>query len=221
MTLPDLLGARLRTDPSSPLVTYYDDATGERTELSAVTFDNWVAKTANLLVDGLGLGPGDGAAVALPLHWQSLAVVAGCWAAGVTVRFDGPAEVGFAAEGGQRPDAGDVVVLSLRPLGVGLREPDASVTDFAAEVRAYGDRFSGPGPAGGDEALPGIAHDALAGAEGSAARTLLAPEGDPLLDEDWLRRAYVAPLAGGGSVVLCRHAHRALLERRRETERAV
>lgn len=221
MTLPDLLAARLRTDPAAPLVTLYDDATGERTELSAVTFDNWVAKTANLLVDGLGLGRGDGAAVVLPLHWQSLAVVAGCWAAGLTVRFDGPAEVGFAAEDGPRPDAADVVVLSLRPLGGGLRTPDAAVTDYAAEVRAYGDRFAGIGPAGPDEALPGVSHAELAGAAGSAARTLLAPEGDPLLDEGWLRRAYVEPLAGGGSVVLCRHADADLLARRRATEHAV
>ncbi|NDU76176.1 TIGR03089 family protein, partial [Actinomadura sp. DSM 109109] len=40
-------------DPSRPLVTFYDDAAGERVELSARTFDNWVAKTANFLVDGL------------------------------------------------------------------------------------------------------------------------------------------------------------------------
>src|SRR5690606_31992912 len=31
-----------------PLITFYDDATGERIELSGVTTANWVAKTANL-----------------------------------------------------------------------------------------------------------------------------------------------------------------------------
>lgn len=221
MTVPGLLTARVRADPSSPLVTFYDDASGERTELSAVTFDNWVAKTANLLVDGLGAGPGDGAILALPLHWQSLVVAAGCWAAGLTVRFDGAAELGVAAEGGPRPDADDVVVLSLRPLGAGLLAPDAAVTDYAAEVRAYGDRFTGPPPGGSDEALPGVAHAELAGVGGSAQRILLAPDGDPPLDGDWLRRAYVEPLAGGGSVVLCRHADPGLLVRRCETERAV
>ena len=54
--------ARSRRDPTRPLLTWYDDATGERTELSGATLANWVAKTANLLVDGLGLGPGDRAA---------------------------------------------------------------------------------------------------------------------------------------------------------------
>lgn len=60
----ELLHAYLRggtpsVDPAAPLVTFYDDATGERVELSARTFDNWVAKTANLLQDELNAGPGD------------------------------------------------------------------------------------------------------------------------------------------------------------------
>ena len=42
----------IATDPTRPLLTFYDDATGERTELSGATLANWVAKTANLLVDG-------------------------------------------------------------------------------------------------------------------------------------------------------------------------
>src|ERR687898_246333 len=59
MTTPyDLLLAELRRDRSRPLITYYDDGTGERVELSVATFDNWVAKTAGLLRDGLGVQPG-------------------------------------------------------------------------------------------------------------------------------------------------------------------
>ncbi|HEX7353796.1 MAG TPA: TIGR03089 family protein [Mycobacteriales bacterium] len=220
-TAPALLAARLRADPATPLVTYYDDATGERTELSAATFDNWVAKTANLLVDGIGTGRGDRAVVALPLHWQALVVVAGCWAAGLTVAFEGPGEVGFAAGGDPRPDADDTVVLSLRPLGAGLTTPEPDVTDYAVEVRAYGDRFTGAGPTADDEALPGVSHRTLSAGAGSDARVLLAPAGDPPLDAGWLRRAYLDPLAGRGSVVLCRHLDRALLARRLASERAV
>ncbi|MGH3744033.1 MAG: TIGR03089 family protein, partial [Mycobacteriales bacterium] len=118
--MPALLADRVRTDGAGPLVTFYDDATGERTELSAITFDNWVAKTANLLVDGLSLGPGDDAVLALPVHWQSLVVAAGCWAAGLTVGFEGPADVAFTAEGQPPVAADEAVVLSLRPLGAGL-----------------------------------------------------------------------------------------------------
>ena len=37
-TFPDLLARRLATPPGQPLVTFYDDTTGERTELSVTTY---------------------------------------------------------------------------------------------------------------------------------------------------------------------------------------
>ena len=52
-TFPSALAALLRSDPSRPLVTFYDDATGERIELSVTTYANWVAKTAGLAADEL------------------------------------------------------------------------------------------------------------------------------------------------------------------------
>ena len=61
-TAATLLATALRDDPARPLLTFHDDATGERTELSVATFANWVAKTANLLADDLGAGPGRPAA---------------------------------------------------------------------------------------------------------------------------------------------------------------
>src|SRR5215475_9540709 len=78
-----LLSGAIAADPTRPQLTYYDDGTGERTELSGATLDNWVAKTANLLIDGLGLGPGDTAAVLLPPHWQTAVIVLGASAAGL------------------------------------------------------------------------------------------------------------------------------------------
>lgn len=80
-----MLAAATAPDPARPLLTWYDDATGERTELSGTTLRNWVAKTGNLLVDELALGPGDTAGVLLPPHWQTAAVLLGCWSAGLTV----------------------------------------------------------------------------------------------------------------------------------------
>jgi acyl-CoA synthetase (AMP-forming)/AMP-acid ligase II len=62
-------------DGTRPLLTFYDDATGERTELSAAALGSWAAKTANLLLDGCGLRAGDRAAVLLPAHWQTAAVL--------------------------------------------------------------------------------------------------------------------------------------------------
>ena len=69
MTLTDaLLDPLLKADPMGPRITYYDDATGERIELSTATLANWAAKTANLLRDELGAGPGTRVAVLLPPH---------------------------------------------------------------------------------------------------------------------------------------------------------
>ena len=95
----DLLRRELAAEPSRPLVTFYDDATGERVELSVKTFDNWVAKTANLLVDGLGVDAGARVALALPLHWQTAVWLYACWAAGLTALPVDDGEIRWVAEG--------------------------------------------------------------------------------------------------------------------------
>ncbi len=46
-TFSDVLTRQLRADSGRPLVTFYDDATGERVELSVTTYANWVAKAAS------------------------------------------------------------------------------------------------------------------------------------------------------------------------------
>ena len=56
LTVIAAFAAVMASDASRPLLTYFDDATGERTELSAATLGNWIAKTANLVTDGAGLG---------------------------------------------------------------------------------------------------------------------------------------------------------------------
>jgi uncharacterized protein (TIGR03089 family) len=68
-----------------PFLTWYDDAHDQRVELSYKTFDNWIAKTANLLVEELGAGPGDRVAAVLADHWQTVVVLAACWRAGAGV----------------------------------------------------------------------------------------------------------------------------------------
>ena len=56
----------MASDPAGPRITYYDDATGERIELSTATLVNWAAKTGNLLRDEMGAGPDTRVAVLLP-----------------------------------------------------------------------------------------------------------------------------------------------------------
>ena len=84
----------MAADPAGPRITYYDDATGERIELSTATLANWAAKTGNLLRDELGAGPASRIAVLLPAHWQTAAVLFGIWWIGAEVVLD----VGWSAD---------------------------------------------------------------------------------------------------------------------------
>ncbi|MEV4808614.1 TIGR03089 family protein [Micromonospora avicenniae] len=192
-------------DPTRPLLTWYDDASGERTELSGATLANWVAKTANLLVDAAAVGPGDTAAVLLPPHWQTAAVLLGCWSAGLTVtEAPGPVDVLFAAldrvtEADAWP-ADERYALALDPFALPLREVPAGFADYVVEVRGHGDHFSSHGPGGGADA------ELLGRARARATEFGLVGGDRVLIDAarhpepvDWL----LAPLTVGASVVLC------------------
>jgi uncharacterized protein (TIGR03089 family) len=237
------LAARLRADSASPMVTFYDDATGERVELSATTLDNWVAKTANLLVDTLGLVPGDRVGVDLPTHWLAVVILLAAWSAGmdVLVATDGDEKADqddeladeladevagdiravFAAEarlgGALALGADEVVALSLRPLGARMAHPVAGVLDFAAEVPTHGDRFVAPRPPAGQTDLLARAA-AAASAGGVRATDRLLATGGPASAEGLLAGVLV-PLLSGASVVLCRNLDTAVLPRRIEQER--
>jgi uncharacterized protein (TIGR03089 family) len=218
-----LLQAAVAADATRPLLTYYDDGTGERTELSGATLANWVAKTANLLVDGQGLGPGDRALVLLPPHWQTAAVLLGCWSAGLSVILTCPpggdggpaADIAFvaAARTGE-VTVGDRYALGLHPLGLPLPEVPPGYQDFSVEVRGFGDRFGGVRVR--DQAA--LCADAArrAGELGIVPgdRVLIdaATHPDPV---DWL----LAPLAARASTVLCGHLDRTRLPGRVDAER--
>ncbi|MET8910918.1 TIGR03089 family protein [Micromonospora sp. NPDC004551] len=211
----------IATDPARPLLTWYDDATGERTELSGATLANWVAKTANLLVDEVALAPGDTAAVLLPPHWQTAAVLLGCWSAKLTLAgAPGHVDVLFATAGradeaGDWP-AGERYALALDPFALPMREVPAGFADFVPAVRGHGDHFT-PYPGGGEE-------DAalLARAEARATELCLAP-GDRLLVDvtrhpdpvDWL----LAPLTAGATLVACANLDPGRLDARTATEK--
>ena len=68
-TFAAVLARLLRGDAGRPLVTFYDHATGERTELSVTTYANWVAKTASLLAEEHDLERGQAIRIDLPTHW--------------------------------------------------------------------------------------------------------------------------------------------------------
>ncbi|MEV0156692.1 TIGR03089 family protein [Micromonospora sp. NPDC050686] len=206
-------------DPTRPLLTWYDDATGERTELSGATLGNWVAKTANLLVDEAGCAPGDPVGVLLPPHWQTAAVLLGCWSAKLTV-VDAPAPVDVLFTAVDRVDeaaewpAGERYALALDPFALPMRQVPAGCTDFVSAVRGHGDHFT-PYPAGGeaDAALLARAESRAAGIEpGDRLLVDVAAYPDPV---DWL----LAPLAARASIVACGNLDHSRLPARTETEK--
>src|SRR5690606_29906219 len=70
-----------------PLLTWVDDVTGERVDLSASELWRKAAQTTHLLRGECGLRAGDRLAALLPPHWQTAAVLLGAWFAGITVSY--------------------------------------------------------------------------------------------------------------------------------------
>ncbi|WP_407685574.1 TIGR03089 family protein [Mycobacterium sp. HUMS_1102779] len=224
-----ILEPMLRTDPVGPRITYYDDATGERIELSAATLANWAAKTGNLLRDELGAGPGSRVAILLPAHWQTAAVLFGVWWIGAEAVLDrGPADLALCtAERLDEADAaapgGEVAVLSLDPFGRPASDLPFGVTDYATAVRVHGDQIVAephPGPALNGRSVGEV----LADCERSAAARGLTSADRVLSSAAWtgpddLVDGLLAILAVGASLVQVAHPDPALLQRRIEAEK--
>ena len=185
------LAQRVARRGAQPLLTYYSAADGARTELSAVTFANWVDKTANLIVD-LGHEDGDPIDVALaeahPAHWVTLVWIAAAWQRGCPVNLEATGASLLVVGPGDDRRAELTVACSLHPLGLGFRPPVPGVIDYA-EVFVQPDAH--------DEA------SSLLDVPGDVAvrdtRLLLA---DPPPGWEAVAQALVAPVLGDGSTVV-------------------
>jgi uncharacterized protein (TIGR03089 family) len=240
-TLAALLAQRIRGDGASPFVTFYDLESGERTELSAVTFGNWVDKTAGFARDELNLHAGERVHIALPLHWQTLVWWAACARASLVITDDaaaavhvvGPDQSQWTAAGAS--GATQIAALSLQPWGrVFASPPPAYVRDFADEVRLFPDVFAEPAPltsalvietagAGVDQAaLVASAREAIDPNSVGESMRILVPDSPATagsLDEA-VRDLLVLPLVNDASLVLVRHAaagNLALIEEQERT----
>ena len=235
-TFPAVLTAQLQTDAARPFVTFYDDATGERIELSVTTYANWVAKTAGLLQDELDLERGGLALVDLPTHWLGPVWLGAAWTLGLRVTAD-PARLGDADLVVCGPDGVDryagsaaavpVVALSLRPMAARFAEAlPTGVVDYSAVVLGQPDSFVAyDPPQPDDEAWVGEETRSQAKLlDDAAASTLLPPGGRLLTDVNPCTAGglatLLAPLLAGGGTVWVRHPDEAGWQRREEAERA-
>jgi uncharacterized protein (TIGR03089 family) len=165
-------------------------------------------------------------AVLLPAHWQTAAVLLGCWWAGaeVVLRPDEDAELALVTPDrlGEVVGAAEVAVLSLDPMGAPVRDLPVGVTDFATSVRAHGDQFH---PRGAGIALDGMAvADVLADARKSAARQGFSASDRVLSGTSWDSPAQIvdgllAIYAAGASLVQVVNPDPVKREHRISTER--
>ncbi|WP_006244345.1 TIGR03089 family protein [Mycolicibacterium tusciae] len=223
-----ILDPLMASDPAGPRITYYDDSTGERIELSTATLVNWAAKTGNLLRDEMGAGPSHRVAVLLPAHWQTAAVLFGIWWIGAEVVTGGAADIALctAERLGEADDAvgmGEIAVLSLDPFGKPVPDLPVGLTDYATAVRVHGDQIvpeRNPGAALDGRSVT----DVLSGAQAAAAAQGLTADDRLLSTADWtnaddLTENLLAVFAIGASLVQVANQDAAAMDRRRQTEK--
>jgi uncharacterized protein (TIGR03089 family) len=220
--------ALLAADPARPFVTYYDEVSGERSELSAKSLANWVAKTHHLLGDELGLGVGDTALVALPAHWISVPVLLGCLTAGLALTPSGDADVAFVAPATLADADGvpDVYAVAPSSAAVGFRgEPPGPALDYVAAVRPQADTWPSVHLVASpdDPCLPGMTRGEVATRAADSAlpaRARVLTTRAWTAPDDWID-AVLAPIAVGGSVVIVANCtDEDVLARRMSQERA-
>lgn len=201
VAVPQLLARLRRQDSGRPRVTWYG-ADGERVELSARVLENWVAKTANLLVDELEVEVGDAVRLDLPAHWRTVAWRLAVAAVGgelvgadsgaapdVLVVADGSPGLADATSGTGAGVPRHLVVQALGALAFRAQVVPPGALDAAAVVAGYGDEL--PAVVG----APGVV---VAGPLSDARVLVDARSGD----DDAALDAVLAALAGGGSAVL-------------------
>jgi uncharacterized protein (TIGR03089 family) len=207
-TFPQLVSGLLARDPGRPLVTFYDDATGERTELSVTTYANWVAKVSSLLAEELELETGDRLLVDLPAHWLGTVVLGAAWTVGIEVVWDGEHEAVVTGPVGLGRWAGEadrlpVVASALLPLAGRFSDGvPRAVHDLGVEVWSQPDSFAAwPGPDDATLAVAGVSHGELwqTSYDGRLLSQANPASAAGLPD-------LTGVLAGGGSLVLVAHA---------------
>lgn len=126
-------------DLSSPFLTWYDDASGARVELSMASLGNSIAKAAGHLRDELDVEAGDVVYLDLPAHWQRAVWLGACWSARAVACLSPAGGAGARAAVTHRPEwlrehvvdaAPETTEVSLAPLWLPAREQPDVFTPF-------------------------------------------------------------------------------------------
>ncbi|MER7277605.1 TIGR03089 family protein [Dactylosporangium sp. NPDC000244] len=212
------------TEPT--LLTFHDAATGEHVELSASELGGCAAQVAGLLREGCGIDEGGRAAVLLPPHWLTAAVLMGAWSAGLRLSLQDTATAGLDVlePGADLPY--DVLFVAADRIGSWLeRIPDAKhrFSLFAEEapegyrdLEAAIDEFSPHMPAPGrtrasDAVTPdGTTYGSFGAIAAELAERIGLRAGDRLLvnaaTQEHPLKWLLAPLSAGASVVIAANA---------------
>jgi hypothetical protein len=204
MTPAELLVRERRRDAARPFLTWYDDATASRVELSVATTVNWANKIAGHLVDELDVEPGTPLRLPTAAHWVTAVLLLGVWVSGGAASDD--------------PTAASLEV-DLDPMGLALSrlvggQPDefpAAAVDAAAPALHLGGRSWTHHELGA-----AAVHDAAAHALDATSRVLSTLAYDSANGVD---AGLLVPLAAGGSVVLVAEPDAERLPGRSATER--
>ncbi len=215
----ELLKELLSDDPSVPRLTCYDETTGGRTDLSAITLDNWASKIGNMLHDEFDLDPGDSAWIDLPPIWQAACIVAGAERAGIELSSEDPlvvfTTVGKLSEWEEKfPDA-YLAAVTDDVFGRGVVETGGEippgVIDFGPEVRLHPDGYIGMGPDEGQVLLDDLTPAELAARAKEVAAEAGLDDGARVISagwaggptaEEWIRSVLAAWSVGGAAVIV-------------------
>lgn len=207
------LERRVKTQGSGPLITWYDLDEGFRTELSGRTFANWVDKTANLLVS---MDVDDFPRVANTLlvthpgSWVGLVWTMAVWQLGGQVvaidrrKLHSTNLLDAAVVGPDEPHpvpGVETIACSLHPMGAGFGTRPLGVTDYSEALSQPDVHWRVPAEHPTCfQAERSIGWDELAATTPSSERIALVA--DHTKPWQTVQQALVAPVLGGGSVVI-------------------
>ncbi|WP_433057944.1 TIGR03089 family protein [Dactylosporangium sp. CS-033363] len=226
------------TEPS--LLTFHDAATGEHTSLSATELGGCAAQVAGLLREGCGIAEGGRAAVLLPPHWLTAAVLLGAWSAGLQVSLQSRATAGLSVLEPGADTPYDVLFVAGDRIGSWLEnipdakhrfalfaeEPPPGYRDLESAIDEYSPHVPSPAHTrAGDAVTPdGTSFGAFGTIALELAERIGLRAGDRLLvdasTEEQPLKWLLAPLSVGASVVLAANATPASFEALAESEGA-